>query len=153
MIEKADLERLEKVYNDKYDRKLIGSNLGQFHCDFPPINGHDEMPWSIEAFFLMKKMYIYKITDSSGEIDYVIRGKGVTLKSILYLAEEQFEGDVMKLYEALYNGETKTFDLTKGQLCFQLNKNMTVTTLNEFKRKIKTTYEEGDVKKYFDYIQ
>ena len=137
MIEKADLERLEKVYNDKYDRKLIGSNLGQFHCDFPPINGHDEMPWSIEAFFLMKKMYIHKITDSSGEIDYVIRGKGVTLKSILYLAEEQFEGDVMKLYEALYNGETKTFDLTKGQPCFQLNKNMTVTTLNEFKRKIK----------------
>lgn len=101
----------------------------------------------------MKKMHIHKITDSSGEIDYVIRGKGVTLKSILYLAEEQFEGDVMKLYEALYNGETKTFDLTKGQPCFQLNKNMTVTTLNEFKRKIKTTYEEGDVKKYFDYIQ
>ena len=153
MIEKDDLNFLEKAFKEIYKRELIGSNLGQFHCDFPNIKDHDEMPWSIEAFFLMKKMYIHKITDSSGEIDYVIRGKGLTLKSIEYLAKEKFESDYMKLYEAIFNGTTQTFDLTKGQPCFQLNKNMTVSTLNEFKRRIKTTYEEGDVKLYFDYAE
>ncbi len=150
MIEKDDLLLLEKEYNNKYNRQLIGSNLGQFHCDFPAINNHDEMPWSIEAYFLMKKMYIHKITDSTNEIDYVVRGKGLTQKSIEYLAKENFDGDLMKLYESLYKGETQTFDLTKGQPCFKMNKNMTISTLNSFKRRIKTNYEEGDIKKYFD---
>lgn len=149
MIEKEDLPKLEKSFNEKYERKLIGSNLGQFHCDFPSIKNHDEMPWSIEAYFLMKKMYIHKITDTTGEFDYVIRGKGLTLNSIKYLAKEKFEGDYMKLYKSLYDGETQTFDLTKGQPCFKFEKNMTITTLNEFKRNIKTNYETGNIDEYF----
>lgn len=149
MIEKEDLPKLEKAFNEKYQRNLIGSNLGQFHCDFPSIKNHDEMPYSIEAYFLMKKMYIHKITDSTGEIDYVIRGKGLTMNSIKYLANEKFEGDYMKLYKSLYDGESQTFDLTKGQPCFKFEKNMTIKTLNEFKRKIKTNYEEGDIDNYF----
>ena len=151
MIEEDDLTLLEKAYKDKYNRQLIGSSLGQFHCDFPSINNHDEMPWSIEAFFLMKKMYIHKITDSSNEIDYVVRGKGLTLKSIKYLAKEQFDNDLMKLYESIYNGSIQTFDLTKGQPCFKMNKNMTISTLDSFKRKIKTNYKAGEIDKYFIY--
>ena len=151
MIEKEDLPCLENQFEKKYHRKLIGSQLGQFHCDFKPISGHDEDPWAIESYFLMKKMYVMKITDSTGEIDYVIRGKGLTLNSILALAEEKFGGDVMKVYEAIYNGSQETFDLTKGQPRFSLNKNMTVSTLDVFKRRISTTYDKADALEYFDF--
>ena len=151
MIEKNDLSKLEVEFNKKYQRKLIGSDLGQFHCDFPTIKDHTEMPWSIEAYFLMKKMYIHKITDSTKDIDYVIRGKGLTLNSIKELAKENFDGDYMALYKAIFDGAVETFDLTKGQPCFKLQKNMTVSTLNEFKRRIRTNYEEGKVEDYFKY--
>ena len=149
MIKRSDLEILEKGFKEKYNRDLIGTNLGNFHCDFPSINGHDEMPFSVEAYFLMKKMYVHKITDSSNEIDYVIRGKGLTQKSIQYaFRDKQFNGNVMELYKHLYEGNEYTFDLTKGQPCFSMNKDMTVSTLKKFERKIKVTYEEGDVEWY-----
>uniref|UniRef100_UPI0025A57141 hypothetical protein n=1 Tax=Bacteroides acidifaciens TaxID=85831 RepID=UPI0025A57141 len=60
-----------------------------------------------------------------------------------------FNNDPMKLYKFIYNGNTQTFDLTKGQPCFSMNKNMTVSTLKKFERKIKTTYEEGNIENYF----
>ena len=87
MIERDELPMLQKEFNKKYNRELIGSSLGQFHCDFPTINNHDEMPWSVEVYFLMKKMYVHKITDSTGDIDYVIRGIGLTQNSIKYASK------------------------------------------------------------------
>ena len=147
-IEVDDLPILVKAFNEKYNRELIGTRLGQFHSDFPTINGHDEMPKAIESYFLIKKMYIDKLQDSTGEIDYMIRGKGLTQNSIKY-AYKSFNNDPMKLYESLFNGNSQTFDLTKGQPCFSMNKNMTVSTLKKFERKIKTTYEEGKREDYF----
>ena len=141
-IELADLPKLEKAYKEMYGRELIGSNLGQFHSDFPTINKHDEIPVAIESYFLMKKMYIDKLTDSTGDMDFMIRGKGLTLNSIKHAAK-QFGGDYMKLYEHLYNGNSVMFDLTQGQPCFKFNSNMTISTLTKFQRKIKTNYEEG----------
>ena len=44
----------------------------------------------------MKKMYIDKLTDSSGEIDYMIRGKGMTLNSIEYAYNQEFEKNPIK---------------------------------------------------------
>ena len=151
MIEKDDLTQLEIEFNKKYNRELIGENLGQFHCDFPSINNHKEMPWSIEAYFLMKKMYIHKITDSSNDIDYVIRGKGLTLNSIKHKYKTDFDNDPMKLYKSIYDGNTITFDLTQGQTMMKMNKNFTVSTLNHFQRATKTLYEKGKRQKYFEY--
>ena len=148
-IESADLPKLEKAFRDKYNRELIGKNLGQFHSDFPEINGHKEMPQAIESYFLMKKMYIDKLQDSTGDIAYMIRGKGLTQNSIKYKYNEDFNGDVMKLYETLYNGNSITFDLAKGQPCFDMNKNMTVSTRKKFERCIKTEYESGCIDEYF----
>ena len=150
-IEINDLPKLQKAYKEKYNRELIGKYLGQFHSDFPTINGHKEMPESIESYFLMKKMYIDKLQDSTGEIDYMTRGKGLTEQSIKYAYKNEFDNDPMKLYKYLYEGNQQTFDLTKGQPCFQMNKNMTVSTLNEFKRRISTPYKEGKREKYFEY--
>ncbi|WP_334089831.1 DNA polymerase, partial [Helicobacter typhlonius] len=150
-IECNDLPKLIDAFKNKYDRELIGNDLGQFHSDFPTINGHKEMPKAIESIFLMKKMYVDKLQDSTGEIDYMIRGKGLTQKSINYAAKS-FDGDVMKLYKHIYDGNTQMFDLTKGQPCFSLNANMTVSTLHKFERKIKTSYEEGIREEYFNYL-
>ncbi|KAK8881860.1 hypothetical protein M9Y10_044496 [Tritrichomonas musculus] len=77
-IECNDLPKLVDAFKEKYNRDLIGSNLGQFHSDFTTINGYQEMPKAIESIFLMKKMYVDKLSDSTGEIDYMIRGKGLT---------------------------------------------------------------------------
>ncbi len=71
-IEVDDLPRLVDEFRNKYNRELIGSNLGQFHSDFPTINNHDEMPKAVESYFLMKKMYIDKLKDSTGDIDYMV---------------------------------------------------------------------------------
>lgn len=59
----------------------------------------------------------------------------------------------MKLYEYIFNGHSQIFDLAKGQPCFEMNKNMTVSTRKKFERCIKTDYEEGDDNKYFDYAK
>ena len=147
-IAKDDLPKLSESYKQKYGRELIGSNLGQFHSDFPTINNHDEMPLAIESYFLMKKMYIDKLVDSTGDVDYMIRGKGLTLASIQHAAQSEYNNDYMKLYEAIYNGKAQMFDLTKGQPCFSMNKDMTVSTVEKFMRKIKTPYEEGNINDY-----
>ena len=150
-IEVDDLPRLVEAFKEKYNRELIGSNLGQFHSDFPTINGHDETPVSIESYFLMKKMYIDKLQDSSKQIDYMIRGKGLTQASIEYAADRWHHSNYMELYRSIYEGNSQTFDLTKGQPCFAMNKNMTVSTVKAFSRTIKTTYEAGKRDEYFKY--
>ena len=33
-LEEEDLNKLIKRYNEKYNRELVGENLGQFHSDF-----------------------------------------------------------------------------------------------------------------------
>lgn len=131
---------------------MVGNQLGQFHSDFPTINEHDEIPKAVESYFLMKKMYIDKLQDSTGDVDYMSRGKGLTQNSIKY-ASKQFDDDYMKLYEHLYNGNECAFDLTQGQPCFEMNKNMTISTKKHFIRKICTKYEEGNREEYFNYAQ
>ena len=95
----------------------------------------------------MKKCYIDKIQDSTGEIDYVIRGKSLTQNSILHTAE--LKGGLMNLYKSLFDGNSEIFDLTYGQPSFQMNNNFTVETRKIFIRTTKTTYEEGKRNKYF----
>lgn len=131
-----DIDRLSNAFKEKYDRELIGKDLGQFHNDFACINGHEDMPVSIESYFISKKLYIDKVQDKSGDVDYHIRGKGLTQKSIKAKVDEEYDGNPMLLYKALYEGESIEFDLTKGQPCFKMHKNLTVSTLNKFVRRI-----------------
>ena len=56
---------------------------------------------------------------------------------------------LMTLYEDLFNGNKLSFDLTKGQPCFRMNKDFTVLNINNFQRKIKTKYQEGNDDEYF----
>ena len=77
-----------------------------------------------------KKCYIDKIQESTGEIDYVFRGKGLTQNSILHTAELK-EG-LMNLFKSLFDGNVESFDLTYGQPSFNMNKNFIVETIKKF---------------------
>ena len=79
----------------------------------------------------------------------MIRGKGLTQASIHYAAHQFHHSNFMNLYRSIYEGKSQVFDLTKGQPCFSMNKNMTVSTVKTFTRSIKTTYEEGKRDEYF----
>ena len=86
---------------------------------------------------------------SDGSVEFMFRGKGLTTNSILALANENYKGELMVLYEDLFNGAKLSFDLTKGQPCFRMNKDFTVLNINNFQRKIKTKYQEGKDEEYF----
>lgn len=142
-----ELPKLESAFRIKYGRELKGTNLGQFHSDFPTINNHNEIPVSIHSIFLMKKMYVDILTDSSNDIDYMIRGKGLTQTSIKQAAKRV--GGIKELYSYLYEGNSVAFDLAENQASFKMNKNMTITTNEHFIRNVKTTYQEGSIPEYF----
>ena len=147
-IEADDLPKLEKGFEQKYGRPLRGKAMGCFHSDFPTINGHDEIPKSIESYFITKKVYIDKLQDSTGEIDYMIRGKGLTQMSIIH-AGKQHNG-LMNLYKSLFEGHEETFDLTFGQPSFDMRSDFTVATRQKFLRKVSTKYAEGNREEYFN---
>ena len=54
---------------------------------------------------------------------------------------------LLNLFKHFFKGETVEFNLCDGAPCFQFGKDMTISTLKEFKRNIKTTYEIGEIKK------
>ena len=114
-IENDKVDKLAELFKQKYNRELIGKNLGQFHCDFD-MNGCKNIV-SIESYFLGKKMYIDKLQgedkDGNINIDYHIRLKGVPNSSIIYTSK-QLNKNVMNLYQDLYNGEKIEFDLLEG---------------------------------------
>ena len=149
-IEKDKIELLSNAFKEKYNRELIGKSLGQFHSDFEPINNHKETPYAIESIFVAKKIYMDKLTDSTGDIGYHLRGKGITQQSIKALTNEKYNGDFVKTYEALYNEDTLTFDLTAGQPSFAFSSDFTVSSRSEFLRKVKCSLPKGSVEDYFE---
>ena len=147
-ISASDLSRLEKAFQEKYQRELRGKNMGQFHTDFTSDSGREDVQCAVESIFLMKKMYIDQLLMSDGTLETMTRGKGLTLNSINYLAKECFDGNKMLLYRAMFRGETQTFDLTKGEPRFAMNKDMSISNIDEFKRTISVKYEEGKINEY-----
>ena len=148
-VEMDQLDRLSDAYRDKYNRELIGSDLGQFHSDFEPINGSNECPYAIESYFIGKKLYIDKLTDSSNNVGYHVRGKGLTQKSIWTLTNESYNGDPMMLYKDLYDGHQLQFDLTSGQPSFNMKNDYTVSSRTSFLRCVQCKLSEGLIEEYF----
>ena len=104
----------------------------------------------MESIFVAKKIYMDKLTDSTGDIGYHLRGKGITQQSIKALTNEKYNGDFVKTYEALYNEDTLTFDLTAGQPSFAFSSDFTVSSRSEFLRKVKCILPKGSVEDYFE---
>ena len=97
------VELLGKKFQEKYGRELIGSKLGQFHCDFS-FNSKDFLPRAVESYILAKKVYVHKIecgNDGKLSYDHHVRMNGVTNTCI--------GNDPMSVYQRLSNGEKITF--------------------------------------------
>jgi len=132
-----DIDTLRNIFNKKYNRELIGDDMGQFHSDFK-IDGKSENVMSKKLIVLGKKSYIDELINiKTGKTDYHIRMKGIPNNSILYYCEKN-DITPIKLYKKLYDGEQVTFDLTCGKTksLLRYNNNMTYETLDIFSRRV-----------------
>ena len=134
-----DIKTLSDKFEKKYDRQLIGKNLGQFHSDFSLTNCIDVK--AIRSIFLGKKCYIDELEGINKKTNKIekgnhIRMKGIPTNCVILKAKEQ-EISPFELYKKLYNSETLEFDLTIGKINFKYNNDYTVTTQTNFKRNIK----------------
>jgi len=157
-----DLENvpvLEKLFKQKYNRNLIGDQMGEFHSDFEMDNCRDVYSECLIA--LGKKCYIdclVGINKDTGDIerDYHIRMKGCPNKSLLHTADKFFEGDLKEMYNYLYedryelnDNDEKVYGLDFDLLCpnqtnnksmraqFKFNNDMTIETETEFIRHLR----------------
>lgn len=164
------------------DKKLIGSDLCQFHSDFPAINGQPSC--SIASIFLGKKMYVDLLVPKDGDkpkevtdkdIVPVIRMKGISEQAIrdydgIQVTEDMSMNDkIWEIYNKLFNNEMLTFDLAAGKGRIKFDASFKIETINQFKRKImapmcnRITYDaskgefkeenwKGDILLYYQYM-
>jgi hypothetical protein len=136
-IDTESVNLLSKLFKQKYNRDLIGNDMGQFHSDFNAGNLKGEIH-SIQSIYLGKKMYIDKLKGDGDEYEYHIRMKGVSKPSILY---ECYKQDItpIELYEKIYNGISVKFDLCCGgyKISFDFINIMNIMSKNNFSRVIK----------------
>ena len=133
-IQKDKINDLANEYFKRFNRELIGKNLGQFHNDFDEVADG----FAYKSVFVGKKMYVDLLRNDKGETGIHYRMKGVNLDCVKLYAEEH-NLTVFDVYSKLFNGETLTFDLLKAKPCFKMNDNQTVTNQKDFKRSIKAT--------------
>tara|TARA_R110002153_G_scaffold55214_1_gene153366 strand:+ start:1722 stop:5459 length:3738 start_codon:yes stop_codon:yes gene_type:complete len=145
-----EVEIMRQAYNKKYNTEIIGTDMGQFHIDFD-LEGSVGDIWATDSIFLGKKCYIDKLEsrdkDNKPIYGHHIRMKGITHSSIDYTAKKDFGGDVLKMYEHLFDGKSVNFDLLCGGTkdMFKSEKDMTIRTLKsgEFSRTVSFNYEIG----------
>ena len=136
-IESDKVEFLAKAFKNKYNRELIGSNMGNFHCDFTSDKIKKNIK-SVESYFLGKKCYIDKLEgqdeNNNTVNDFHIRMKGVSNKAIMYE-----NVNPMITYKKLYKGDEIEFDLTCGGdvKLFNYTKSYNIETKEDFMRRIK----------------
>jgi len=139
-IEDKHIIPLSLMYEEKYERKLIGKAMGQFHTDFKSkIIKKNIM--AVKSIFLGKKCYIDVLEgiDDDGKIvqDYHIRMKGVNSAAIKYYCLHN-NINPYQLYEKLYKNECIELDLTAGgnKCSFEFNKNYTISSNASFIREV-----------------
>ena len=144
-IDEDAVQPLAKHYEEKYGKKLIGKELGNFHCDFD-FPGMTDVK-SVGLITLGKKSYIDKLEgvdkDGNKHNTFHIRLKGISPAAIEEHVREEKENNAnykeFELYKRLFGGEAITFNLKANNKCrFQKDKNQEYSTVaGEFKRKVK----------------
>jgi hypothetical protein len=132
-IEADKIDLLSKEFNKKYDRELIGSEMGQFHSDFE-FKSEKEIV-ATRSIFLGKKCYIDEVMlvkDGKEYNDYHIRMKGIPTDVVKYTAKRD---NYMKLFRALFYKQSVKFDLLADEFKkrFVTDKNFNITTRGETK--------------------
>jgi hypothetical protein len=137
-----DVEKLAKLFKAKYNQKLIGTNLTQFHSDFSVMEldslpkaerSKAKQPYSVRFIGLGKKSYLDILQNDDGDTGFHIRMKGVPNKSLKHACD----GDVVGLFEEMaYFEALKRFDLKVAIPAFQMTKEFTQSTREKFIRKL-----------------
>ena len=128
-IEKARLQDLADEFKLKYNRELIGKNLGQFHNDFDEV----ENGYAYKSIFNGKKCYIDMLKNDNGEFGIHYRMKGVSLDCVKLKAN----GDLFKLYDDLFNEKSIKFNLLATAPRFKSTKDRKISNQDKFERNIK----------------
>lgn len=140
-ILKDDIPAISDAYRTKYNRELIGKNLGQFHNDFE-LKGANSDVYSNELIILGKKCYmdVLQCVNKDGSIitGEHVRMKGVNKAGMLYQQEKLNTKTNKKIYEELYEGKELDFDLLYGgAFSIKYNGDHEAQERDEFIRKIK----------------
>lgn len=113
-IDDKNIKPLQKLFYEKYNREIIGTNLGQFHSDFN-LKGSVIEPVAVKSLFLGKKSYIDVLEGKDKEgnkiTGYHYRMKGVSELGLQYEVEKNFNGDYYAMYKYLASGKEIEFIL------------------------------------------
>ena len=137
----TDVPILEQKYEQRYNKELNGTNLGQFHTDFDLANAATEI-YATKSIFLGKKSYIDVLQSTNNAGDTInglhIRLKGITQEGIEHQAK-LCDGH-FNMFKLLADGKALDFVLNpyntesnSQKVLFEFN-NGNVSTRTEFKR-------------------
>lgn len=143
MLHDDDIPRLEEVFMNKYGRKLVGKDLGQFSSDLKAEDDSDACGkkikeiYATEGIFVGKKAYILKVEclDEEGKVydaGFHSRCKGVNTQSIEHLLSQQEHKnkDRLDIYNDWYEGKSYDLDLTAGQTVCSMDINLKTNTIH-----------------------
>lgn len=133
----ADIEKMTRLFKEKYGRVLVGEQMGQFGYDLK-LKDDDgnkcKNVTGVRSLFIAKKVYIVELEGNKKNGDkhkgYYIRMKGIPNSSIMYECKKRgltpFE-----LYQKLYDGEKIGFDLTENgdKANFKYHSDFSVSTI------------------------
>ena len=134
-IPRESVQALSDRFQAVHGRELIGKQMGQFHSDFPPINGKES--WAIKSIFCGKKCYYDRLTNEDGDVMEHFRLKGVPQDVIVDEANQHYGGRIDALYEYLYQGGEIKFNLLATKDRFQYTKTFMIVNKAQFVRNIK----------------
>ena len=156
----SEIDQLASAYRERYGRELIGTNLGQFHCDFESIDPDARMPVSVRSIFLEKKSYIDMLQDDHSNIAFHVRMKGIPAVTLMNTANQMYpeaiscsinnglfvpdinqgvDGvySIYELYRDLYSGREIAFDLvSEFSPCFEFKNDRSIVSKQSFIRRI-----------------
>jgi len=122
------VSRLADAFRKKYNKELIGKQMGQFHVDFD-LKGSEGNIYAKESIFLGKKSYLDILACDGNDVQgFHIRMKGIPSKLL--------ESDSYEKYMELYHGNELEFDLSDVCPIKVNNKTQRITTRLNFKRKL-----------------
>jgi hypothetical protein len=125
---------LEKLYMASFGKKLIGEDLGQFHCDFS-FDGAVGKPHSVLFIGVGKKSYLDVLEDDAGNRDYHIRLKGIP-NACIHKWCQRHRCSLEDLYFKLFDGKSVRFNLKDGAACFKKTEYYSQITRAEFFRRV-----------------